>query len=150
MNSYPIVSRSSPENSRPEARGLLFSNNPNQRDKLSLKASRSSTENSRLEACYFPITWIMDALLLSKNKYFDLFCKAKYLNFLNFQYSGWIRRYSVSFEKFRYLKKILTVSSHFVWQNLLILKFPFFWMNQKVLVFWKNSKCFDPFCMGKK
>ena len=47
---------------------------------------RSSTENSRPEACYFPITRIMDALLLSNNKYNDLFCMAKSLNFEIFNF----------------------------------------------------------------
>ena len=61
------------------------------------------------------------------------------------------------FWKFLVFEKILSVLTHFVWQNLLILKFSIFWINQKVLsifwknsFFWKNSKCFDPFCMGKK
>ena len=85
MNS--IVPMSSPENSRPEAKGrrpkaggLLFSNNPNQRDnpKLSMKVSRSSPENSRPEACYFPITRILD-VFKEISKYFDLFCVEKSL-----------------------------------------------------------------------
>jgi hypothetical protein len=43
-----------------------------------MKVSRSSPENSRPEACYFPITRILD-VFKEISKYFDLFCVEKSL-----------------------------------------------------------------------